>query len=160
MKHKRISRYLLAAGAAAGTGAGLVFLVYLIGVIDWACTATSQADLLIACLAVLGMCVLAAFYGLALREYMCICRRIGQNRSFCPENARGLQHIFRYLLAAAATWLAGEGAALLPGMSGGPWSIALLLFAMASAAMGILAYALGQLLCRATQLQEENELTI
>lgn len=159
MEHKKISRYLLAAGAIAGVGAGLVFLAYLLGMIGWACT-SSQTDALIACLAIVGMCVLALFYGLALREYMCICRRIGQNRSFCPENARGLHHIFRYLLAAAATWLAGEGASMLPGMSGGPWSIGFLLFAMASAAMGILAYALGQLLRRATQLQEENELTI
>ena len=107
-----------------------------------------------------GMIALAILYGLALQEYFCICLRIGKNRSFCQENAKGLHRIFQFFLSAALLWLAAEFSAFLPGMAWGIWNIAFLLLAMASAAMGILAYALGKLLKRATQLQEENELTI
>ena len=159
MEHKKLSRYLLAAGAIAGVGALGIFLVYLLGMLSVAWSPESPYRYL-AFLAIAGMIAMAALYGLALKEYLCICLRIGKNRSFCLENAKGLHRIFQFLLAAALLWLGAEAAAFLPGMNGGLWNIAFLLFAMASAAMGILAYALGKLLKRATQLQEENELTI
>ena len=159
MEHKKLSRYLLAAGTIAGVGALGIFLVYLLGMISVAFNPASPYAYL-AFAAIAGMCALAALYGLALKEYFCICLRIGKNRSFCPENAKGLHRIFQLLMVAALLWLAAELAAFLPGMMAGVWNIAFLLFSMASAAMGILAYALGKLLKRATQLQEENELTI
>ena len=159
MEHKKLSYYLLAAGGIAGAGALGIFLVYLLGMISVAFNPASPYAYL-SFAAIAGMCVLAVLYGLALKEYFCICLRIGKNRSFCPENAKGLHRIFQFLMAAALVWLAAELAAFLPGMSKGLWNMAFLLFAMASAAMGILAYALGKLLKRATQLQEENELTI
>ena len=159
MEHKKLSRHLLAAGTIAGAGAGFVFLIYLLGMIQVILNFQSPYVYL-AWLAIAGMIALAALYGFALKEYFGICLRIGKNRSFCPENAKGLHHIFQYLMGAALLWLVAELALFLPGMVMGVWNIAFLLFAMASAAMGILAYALGKLLKRATQLQEENELTI
>ena len=159
MEHKKLSRYLLAAGIIAGAGAGGIFLIYLLGMISVAIDPASPYAYL-AFAAMAGMIALAILYGLALQEYFCICLRIGKNRSFCQENAKGLHRIFQFFLSAALLWLAAEFSAVLPGMAWGIWNIAFLLFAMASAAMGILAYALGKLLKRATQLQEENELTI
>ena len=159
MEHKKLSRYLLAAGIIAGAGAGGIFLIYLLAMISVAIDPASPYAYL-AFAAMAGMIALAILYGLALKEYFCICLRIGKNRSFFPENAKGLHRIFQFLLSAALLWLAAEFSAFLPGMAWGIWNIAFLLFAMASAAMGILAYALGKLLKRATQLQEENELTI
>ena len=159
MEHKKLSRYLLAAGGIAGAGALGIFLVYLLGMISVAFDPASPYAYL-AFAAIAGMIALAILYALALKEYFCICLRIGKNRSFCTENAKGLHRIFQLLMAAALLWLAAEFSAFLPGMAWGIWNIAFLLFAMASAAMGILAYALGKLLKRATQLQEENELTI
>ena len=159
MEHKKLSRYLLAAGIIASAGAGGIFLIYLLGMISVAIDPASPYAYL-AFAAMAGMIALAILYGLALQEYFCICLRIGKNRSFCQENAKGLHRIFQFFLSAALLWLAAEFSAFLPGMAWGIWNIAFLLFAMASAAMGILAYALGKLLKRATQLQEENELTI
>lgn len=159
MEHKKLSRYLLAAGIIAGAGAGGIFLIYLLAMISVAIDPASPYAYL-AFAAMVGMIAMAILYGLALKEYFCICLRIGKNRSFCPENAKGLHRIFQFFLSAALLWLAAEFSAFLPGMAWGSWNIAFLLFAMASAAMGILAYALGKLLKRATQLQEENELTI
>ncbi len=159
MEHKKLSRYLLAAGIIAGAGAGGIFLIYLLAMISVAIDPASPYAYL-AFAAMAGMIALAILYGLALQEYFCICLRIGKNRSFCQENAKGLHRIFQFLLSAALLWLAAEFSVFLPGMAWGIWNIAFLLFAMASAAMGILAYALGKLLKRATQLQEENELTI
>ncbi len=159
MEHKKLSRYLLAAGIIAGAGAGGIFLIYLLAMISVAIDPASPYAYL-AFAAMAGMIALAILYGLALQEYFCICLRIGKNRSFCQENAKGLHRIFQFLLSAALLWLAAEFSVFLPGMAWGIWNIAFLLFAMASAAMGILAYALGKLLKRATQLQEENDLTI
>lgn len=57
-------------------------------------------------------------------------------------------------------WLLSLASSWLPDMGAGPWCMVPLLLAMASGAMGLLAWALSWLLGRAMQLQEENDLTI
>lgn len=156
MEHKKISWWLLGAGGAAIAGAGCIFLVYLLGIVQMRSFMPAYILLLI----LIGMCGLAALYGLALYEYMRICIRIGKNRSFCRENARGLSRISRYLFQAAGVWILAQGAALLPQVGPGSWWISFFLFAVASAAMGVLSWAMGKLLSRAVELQEENDLTV
>lgn len=156
MEHKKISRWLLGAGGAAIIGAAFIFLVYLLGILQLRQHMSAYVLLLV----LLGMCGLALAYGLALYEYMRICIRIGRNQSFCRENARGLGRIGRYLFLAAGIWLMAQGAALLPDVGPGSWWISFLLFAAASAAMGVLAWAMGKLLSRAVELKEENDLTV
>ena len=156
IEHKKISRCLLGAGIAAGIGGCTVFLIYLLGMIQNRFFFPAYLFWLI----VAGMCGLALFYGLALWEYLCICVRIGNNQSFCRENARGLGRISLHLFLAAGVWLLAQGAALLPDVGPGGWWVSFFLFALASAAMGVLSWAIGKLLSRAVQLQEENDLTV
>ena len=89
---------------------------------------------------------------------MTICRRIGQGRSFCAENAAGLDRIGRLLLAAAGLWLLGEAGYAVADL--GIAGLYFPLLALASAALGVLAWALGGLLRHAVRLQEENDLTV
>lgn len=155
-EHKKLSRILLGAGLGAGLGGLMVFLLYLFALVQtW-----GMFLWYVSVLTGLGMCAAAMLYGLALMEYLHICLRIGEDRSFCRENAMGLCQISRYLLFAAGLWLLAQGAALLPGIGAGSWMIAFLLFALASAAMGVLAWAIGRLLARAVQIKEENDLTV
>ena len=157
MEHKRISWYLLGAGAAAGLGLLAIFLGFLPELILWRRLFMPGYVL---GLILAAMCSLAILYGLALYEYMGICIRIGRNQSFCRNNARGLTRISRYLFLAAGVWLLGQGAALLPDVGPGSWWVSFLLCAVASGAMGVLSWAIGKLLSRAVQLQEENDLTV
>lgn len=82
---------------------------------------------------------------------------IGQNNSFCMENARRLHRICVYALADTAlllcitVWrcLAGDDLLLL-----------YILFLLGGASVAIIAQALSQLTAKAAQLQDENDLTI
>ncbi|MBE5787674.1 MAG: DUF2975 domain-containing protein [Clostridiales bacterium] len=156
MEHKRIGRCLLGAGIAAGIGGAAVFFVYLAGVVQSSHLFPGYQFVLV----LVGLCTLGLLYGLALSEYMRICIRIGKNQSFCAENARRLFRISWDLFLAAGVWLLAQGAVLLPNVGCGMWQIAFFLFAVASAAMGVLAWAIGKLLSRAVELQEENDLTV
>ena len=105
MEQKQISRFLLLAVGAAMAGLAVVFLGFS------PITLWSARAWLGGWAAALGTAYALGIGGLyfgALRLYMTICRRIGQGRSFCAENAAGLDRIGRLLLAAAGLWLLGE----------------------------------------------------
>lgn len=159
MEQKKISRVLLAAGAMAALGALVVCFAY-VPQIGMDCR---EAYPELTHLFWPGLCyvwAVAALYWAALWQYFRICVRIGDGRSFCRENGMGLQMISRLLfLGAAGCILAPVLLALFSGQTGPVWVICLL-FALASAAVGILAWALGKLLMRAVELQEENDLTV
>lgn len=107
------------------------------------------------------LCLVAAVYGAALYQYMRISRRIGKNQSFCRENVGSMRAIACLMGAAAGMW-AGLMIVLrlLSSIGVGVEMLLFALMCMASAAIGLVAYVLTQLLRRATQLQEDNDLTI
>jgi hypothetical protein len=95
---------------------------------------------------------LALFWG--------ICTRIGRDRSFCAENARGLQWIgklaiFDAVLCLAVTVLLVANGAINPGI----YIIAFTIM-FAGAAVALAALALSHLVLKAAQLKDENDLTI
>ena len=142
MEQKRISRFLLLAGGAAMAGLAVVFLGF-IPITLWSARAWLGGWA-----AALGTAYALGIGGLyfgALRLYMTICRRIGQGCSFCAENAAGL-------------WLLGEAGYAVADL--GIAGLYFPLLALASAALGVLAWALGRLLRHAVRLQEENDLTV
>lgn len=159
MEHQKLARYLMAAGGIAALGTGYAFLIAVpVGVRN---AVAAHPELAVYYWpALIYIWIIGALCATALAEYFLICRRIGQNRSFCRENAAGLGRIARELLIAAPLCLASCGAPLLPGVEMGAWCAFPVLAAMASGALGILAWALGKLLNRAVQLKEENDLTI
>ncbi|MBR1584985.1 MAG: DUF2975 domain-containing protein [Clostridia bacterium] len=160
MEHSKVSRCLIAAGALAALVLLIVFFLYipLLGVgireeypqlqfMFWPVLICAWA--------------LAGVYLYALTEYFRICARIGQDRSFCQENARGLQRIARCMLIGSGIILAaGILPCLILNVGNAGWAFCVLAATVASGALGVLAWGIGKLLARAVKLKEENDLTI
>lgn len=159
MNHRRISFILIVAGLVACLGVLWIFGIYL-PVVAKICRISFPELSWMYWPALIYGWLIGLIYLAALAGYLAISRRIGQNRSFCRENARSLRRIALLFLAAAVMWLLSLASVLLPDMGIGPWCMWPLLFAMASGAMGLLVWALKSLLQRAMDLQEENDLTI
>ena len=160
MEHRKVSRFLIGAGAVATAGLAFVFFVYVpILALSYRDGVPEFAHLFWPGL--LFLWLIGLLYAAAMVEYFRVCHRIGLDQSFCPDNARGLTHIAYLLLAAGGLWIAGMAFALLqPRIHFEFWCILPIMAAMASAAMGVLAWALGRLLRRAVDIQEENDLTV
>lgn len=161
MDHKKVSRVLLAAGALAAAGGGFLFFVY--GPLAAReCRADYPELAHLYGPGLIYVLVIGLLYALAMGEYFRIVRRIGQDRSFCRENARDLSGIALFMLLAAGIWIVGMALLLLIWQApvGPAGMLAVILAAAASAAMGVLAWGLGQLLARAVRLKEENDLTV
>ena len=104
-------------------------------------------------------------YMAALWQYFRICKNIGDDRSFTPENARRLDVIAKLLFLATGLWAAMlllirlfSGGAVAGYMLVSLVEIGLTL--MATLAVGLVAKVMALLLRRASRLQEENDLTI
>jgi ABC-type phosphate transport system permease subunit len=159
MEHRKVSRLLMLAGVIAVLGGGYLFFVDApMAALRYRELMPEYAYLFIPTLVFLW--VIGLIYLAAMADYFRVCRRIGQDRSFCPENDRSLSRIARLLIGAAAIWLLGIPLGLLLGLGIGVWMAVFALAAAASAAMGMLARGLSRLLKRATEMKEENDLTV
>ena len=173
MNQKQISHLLIAAGVIAALGilAGAALYAPELAqesllILSPANADPAQADEIAHRLEWLYWTGLSGVWGaalifyLALFEYFRVSVRIGQDRSFCPENVKSLRHIAICLAADAALWLI---AIFVPGIFGfpvGPAFLVFLLISMANAALSLLAWCLGRLLNRAVTIQQENDLTV
>ena len=159
MEHKRLSRLLLLAGWMAVLGCAFIFLLVLpLSGYGYYVHVPEVRMLYVPSLIYFwaaGVCS-----ALALWQYMRICRRIGENRSFCAENARDLRRIAHLLFICGGMLTGYCLVACLPQVPFGPELLFCLIAAMAYAAMGLLAWALHRLIQQAVALQEENNLTI
>ena len=103
-------------------------------------------------------------YLAALWQYFRICKNIGDDRSFIPENARRLDGIAKLLFLATALWAAMLVLIPLSGVAvEGYMLIACAeigLTLMATLAVGLVAKMMALLVGRASRLQEESDLTI
>ncbi len=159
MKHKKLSVLLIIAGILAGIGGAFVFFIWTPSVgNEMRETYPELAWLFWPALGVLW-CI-AILYASSLALYLRISMRIGENRSFCEENVRGLRLICRLMSAAAVIWLACIVVCAIADIDIGPSWILFLLASMATAAFALLAYALSALLHHAVDLQEDSDLTV
>ena len=160
MSQKTIARLLMAAGVMAGLGIIIVFGVFLPVDAGYLKDMYPEyAPLYWPGLA--GLWCIAALFLLGLWEYFQVCLHIGREQSFCRENVRSLGRIALYMALGGILWLGGIFApGLLFHLSIGPAWIVFFLCALASFALGILAWGLGKLLHKAVALQEENDLTV
>ncbi|MBO4378581.1 MAG: DUF2975 domain-containing protein [Clostridia bacterium] len=159
MNHKKLSILLVLAGILAGIGGVFLFFIWAPAVgNDMRTSYPEMAWLFWPALGVLW-CI-AILYASSLALYLRISIRIGENRSFCDENVRGLRMICRLMSAAAVIWLACIVVCMLANIDIGPTWLLFLLAAMATAAFALLAYALSALLHHAVQLQEDSDLTV
>lgn len=159
MDHKKISHILKLAGWLAVTG--IVFVFYLATPMQFGLIAAQGS---ISRTAVIGKALAGLPYLLALRIYFAICTRIGENRSFCRENAVGMERIAELLGIAGIIW----AAALILHLTGlaapeleKKLMISMDILAMlASFAVSMVAKMMEHLLSRAAGLQEDSDLTI
>ena len=159
MEHRKVSRLLILAGIVAVMGGGYLFFIHApVRALQYREISPEYAYLFIPALVFLWG--IGLIYLMAMAAYFQICRRIGQDRSFCPENAAGLFRIALLLIGAGAVWLLGIPLGLLLGLRPGPWTILFLIAAVASFAMGMLAGGLSRLLKKAAEIKEENDLTV
>ena len=154
MDQKTISRVLIAAGALA-TAAG-IFLFFVFGTrAAIECRQSYPEFSRLFWPGLVWLWTIGLIYCAAMAYYFRIVINIGRDRSFIQENARGLIRIAVLMCAAGVLWLGGILA-----LPASPGRLALALAAIASFAMGMLAWALGRLLAHAVQLKEENDLTV
>lgn len=152
MKHASLSRLLLWAGAAVAAAAAFVLLVYL------PCSSVSIDGSIAAKLGFLLADLGGAFCLFdALFRYGRICRRVGDNRSFCRENVSDMGKIARLMFACGLMSLL---MAVPAGFLFGRVWFDCVLACLGCAGLGVIAYALACLLRGAVELQEENELTV
>lgn len=160
MEHRKVSGLLIAAGILATLGGAFLFLLYA-PVIANECRDLYPELAFLFWPGLVYLWIIALSYCAAMIEYFRVCVRIGQDRSFCPENAKSLGRIALFMCAAGMLWVLMT---VLPGIIWridiGPVFLVFLLAAMASFAMSVLAWALGKLLSRAVRLKEENDLTV
>ncbi|MBR0218883.1 MAG: DUF2975 domain-containing protein, partial [Clostridia bacterium] len=116
MEHRKVSRLLILAGVIAVLGGGYLFFVDApMAALRYRELMPEYAYLFIPALVFLW--VIGLIYLAAMADYFRVCRRIGQDRSFCPDNEKSLSRIARLLIGAAAIWLLGIPLGLLLGLS-------------------------------------------
>ena len=156
MNHRKLSGVLMVAGGIAALG--LIFLFYIYAVyllLFWRARISSA----------IGHMALGIPYMIAMWHYFRICKNIGDERSFCMENAQRMNDIARLLFIASGMWAAALVAVVLMNIGAITGYAALLLVEivlalMATVAVGLVAKMLALLVGRASHLQEENDLTI
>ena len=159
MEHRMVSRLLIFAGGIAVLGGGYLFFVHApVMALKYRELIPEYAYLFIPALVFLWF--IGLIYLAAMAAYFKVCIRIGQDRSFCPENGSSLSRIALLLIGAAAIWLLGVPLGLLLGLRIGHWTLAFFFASIASAAMGMLAGGLSRLLKQAAKIKEENDLTV
>ena len=89
-----------------------------------------------------------------------VARRIGEDRSFCIENARALQIASNLAFADTAFFFAGNVALLLLGMSHPGVVLASLLVCFAGVAAAVATACLSHLVRKAADLQDESDMTV
>ena len=160
MEHKRVSAALLAAGGLAVLGGLFVFF----GFAPNAAVSCREAYPELAFLFWPGLAavwVIGLVYLAAMVFYFRIVLRIGRDQSFCADNAREMGWIARCMAGAGGLWLLMPAVPrLLWGIVIGPVWLWFALAAMASFAVGTLAWGLSRLLRRAAAYKEENDLTV
>ena len=157
MEHRKLARLLGIAGGIALLGSLLMMFVHA----PIRGSQLKQAYPGAAHLFWPGLTLFWVFGGLllaALIQYWKICKNIGENRSFCPENVARMKTISVLLISAAALCVVPVILFLIHGITA-LWA-EFAVFGMASLAMGMLAYALHKLLKNAAALQAENDLTV
>ncbi|MDO5327933.1 MAG: DUF2975 domain-containing protein [Clostridia bacterium] len=160
MEHRKVSGLLIGAGMLATLGGAGLFLLYAPLVANECRTMYPELAFLF-WPGLIYLWIIAAFYCAAMAEYFRVCVRIGQDQSFCAQNALGLSRIALCMNIAGSLWvLLSFLPGLIWGIAIGPVFLIFLLAAAASFALGILAWALGRLLSRAVKLKEENDLTV
>ena len=159
MNQKKLSSWLKITVVAVALICGIVFFVLVPAIGRDAAVAFSEVSYLFwPCLifswVVAGLCYacLIVFYG--------VCRRIGEDNSFCRENADAMFTISKLTLACAVILMGGLIALTVIKCTGPAVLIGFLLLIFVCVAVSVAAAALSHLIKKAADLQKDSDLTI
>jgi len=97
---------------------------------------------------------------LALHQFWCICRRIGEDNSFCSQNVRSLHLIALYALIDCALCFIGNIVFSVLGYSVPGVFVLFLLIVFIGLVIAVMCEALARLVDNASRMKAENDLTI
>ena len=154
MNQRKLAKVLMFAGALAV--AGVAFMLY---ALPLALLIRGRGTLYSLTHMALGVPYMAALW-----QYFRICKNIGDDRSFCMENARRMDAVAGLLFLDSGLWAALLALQLLSGGAVSGYAaivvIEIVLALMATLAVGLVAKMMALLVGRSSRLQEENDLTI
>jgi len=159
MEQIRIANILKAVSVGAALAGAVFFCWYVPNVVDSIAFDYPEA-------AWLKWPGLAGIWGigvlcyLALWEFWRICTRIGQDNSFCQENARSMRHIGILAFLALALLMGGSVFLICIHYMSGAFALAAAFAMCIAGGIGIVCLALSVLIKNAAKLKEENDLTI
>ncbi len=159
MQQKEMARWLKLVTLLAAA-AGIFSVWFLIpGMLDRLIPDNSCAEIL--WFPLVGFCWLTAIPCFAcLWQFWGICTRIGQDRSFCAENAAALKRISQLLFLDCVLYLFfGGAAALLRALTPGR-ALLLVTILLVGITLTALSAALSHLIWKASELQHDADLTI
>jgi len=107
-----------------------------------------------------GVCAIAVLCYAVLGNFWMICVRIGEDNSFCNENADGMKRMGLLSFAVAVLLTGGMVFLGCLGFLGIAYLIVYFLLMCVVCGVGVLCLALSALIRRAAQMKEENDLTI
>nr|WP_122012830.1 DUF2975 domain-containing protein [Maliibacterium massiliense] len=159
MQQKTLARWLQAITIIVGViGAGLYAYIFPVWGQTWAHAHPEFAYAYWPWLVFLWVTAVPCY--VCLGYFFRICTRIGEDRSFCAENARALARICQWLLADAAVAFAGNIGLWLCNMSHPGIVILGCVIIFAGVAIAVVAATLSHFVRKACSIQEENDLTI
>lgn len=159
MQQKEMARWLKLVTLLAGA-AGVFAVWFLIpALLDRLIPEDTCAAVL--WLPLVGFCWLTALPCFAcLWQFWGICTRIGQDRSFCAENAAALKRISQLLFVDCALYLIfGAAAAILRALTPGR-VLLIVTILLVGVTLTVLSAALSHLIWKASELQRDADLTI
>ena len=159
MEQKKIANGLKAFSIAVAVVGALFFFWYVPALIEEMAVMNPEAAGL-RWPGTIGVWVIALLCYLALWEFWNICTRIGNDNSFCMENARSMKHIgLLAFLAALLMFGAGIFLACINCLGAAELLVEFFLIFVACG-IGVVCAALSRLIRNAAEIKAENDLTI
>lgn len=158
MSQHKIATILKIFTVVAAIVGALFFFLYVPIVMKEAASVAEMPDL--EWKGIAGISTIALMIYLALWDFWKMCTRIGDNNSFCRENARCIARIGIYALIAMALILCGTIWVATLSLLSGPLVIFVFFVEFVILGVAVVCFALSKLVENAAALKEENDLTI
>lgn len=159
MEQKTIAKLLKIFSVITAIIGGIFFFWYLPVIICQAAEMIDEAAFL-KIPAILCVIFIACLCYSALWNFWKICTQIGNNNSFCKENAQSMKNIGGLAFAVLIIILLGTLFLLIIGFLNAAWFFVCLFMSFVACGIAVICFALSKLIENAAMIKEENDLTI
>lgn len=159
MEQKTIAKYLKIFSIITAFIGGIFFFWYIPVIISEMADMFKEAVFL-KIPAIICILFIACLCYMALGNFWKICTQIGNNNSFCKENAQSMKNIGKLAFVVLIMILAGTIFLLMIGFLNAAWFFICLFTAFVACGIAVICFALSKLIENAAIIKEENDLTI